>query len=199
MFESKEALDAFYSAEVNYNDLRNDRAGENLLQKYRYAMFLRQGEFAATVLTTLRAFLGDHDCLRPEDESVMALLSARSECVEWLLDGQPVMRGEPIRFGVDHDVLAWSTSEDKPLAAFRLAAPVELAAHTPRDVIDRLERTIADGGRRDFEKARTLYRLGIEALLPAIGPAAHDVATAPARASGNKGFRYVPKFLAPGE
>ena len=33
----------------------------------------------------------------------------------------------------------------------------------------------------------------------AIGPAAHDVATAPDRASGNKGFRYVPKFLAPGE
>ena len=199
LFPSKEALEAIYATPRNYADLEHDRVGENLLQKHRYAMFRARPALADLVLKRLSRHLAENGCLRPEDEDQFALIRTRAEAMEWLLAENPVTEADALLLKVDYDVLAWREAEEGSLASFRLPEAQEIAVYYPREVIERFERSIADGGTQDFAKARPIYRLGIEALLPVQAPTrlAADAQMAHARTNGN--FAYAPKFLAPGD
>ncbi len=166
LFDSPKALLDFYRDKENYNNLCAGRLGENLLQKYRFQLFQHLGEFTEIMRKAFGIYAPTHDkALIAEEQSIFNLLEAKSHCLQELICGR--WQGGSREFQVGYDVVSWKKDGNKKLAGWHLDKPHRGESYFSSEQVEAFRKTVADAV-DDLQKARVIYRLGVEFLIPTV-------------------------------
>ena len=191
LFTSREALETHFAEDDNFDDLINDAAGENLLQKHRYAFYNVLSELTREIVETAANYIAENGDVTPADESLFTLLQTRADCIQGLLNDKPVKQDSPMDLQLAHDFPTWKQNSELRLEDTALPATTNFVAYYSGARLEDFGRHLDDKtgqnlsfSRRPFEKARTLYRLGVERLMPDIVPISADASAIVETSSG---------------
>ncbi|MCK5342501.1 MAG: radical SAM protein, partial [Candidatus Heimdallarchaeota archaeon] len=176
-FETHELLTDYYRD--NYELLLEDKAGGNLLQKYKFLFYADILVFIDTLKEVL-AEIGEQggECFCDKYKSVLSVMYAKGKCVSSLIKGDPITSDKPEVFVVEHDIAQWLKAEGKSIIEFKYASPQEYVAYYDNETIDTYRKVFDNSGFTDEWRGKILHRLGDKYLLPTIAHvnAKHDLA-----------------------
>lgn len=183
LFDDQKCLTDFYTDKKNYELLCQDELGENLLQKYRFQIFQNLGEFTAVLERVYVQYMQSRErSSADQDKSIFNALRAKNHCLERLLRGEGVDARE--RFDLDYDVISWKADAGAKLSDYHFSSPQIAHAYFSDKQIESFRCIVGDSS-DNSQKARTIYRLGVEFLIPSISM---DDQTIGERLLSNSGF-----------
>jgi len=167
LFDSREEIEKHYSQEENYQKLVFDKAGENLLQKFRLKMLSNLQELSKMIKKTFFDYMRESNCSIPEQDSTLfRVIDIKCEYMGKLLKGLLFSKEQAKKIILNYDVFTWINNDTKKLKFYRLRQPKEYIAKYSEKQLKEFQLFIRNPNLKKYERAKTIYRLGIERMIP---------------------------------